>query len=184
MRTALPLCLLLLVPPLAGAGAGGPDPRSAHRTRHGGTFHDDYLLGKVSGPTIRTMMAGRMLTWRSTEPFHRVRNDHDLLAHDKDWRIRRAAVQDLAHYPSERTEESLVRALRDPTLAVRSEAARQLGRVGTHRAVPALIDALSTSPGPVRDELAFALMKLTGEDYGRHQDRWRRWFEANRGRLR
>jgi HEAT repeat protein len=106
------------------------------------------------------------------------------LYRNQDWRVRREAVDELLWYPSERVEEALLRALRDPVLSVREAAVLGLARVGTNRCLTPLMQAMRDTPGPVRDTIALTLRKLTGEDYGRHLDRWRRWHEANRDALR
>ncbi len=152
--------------------------------RHGAGFQEDYLLGNVRGPTLDLMLKNRWVTWRKIEPFSRVRTSIEVLRNHKDPATRAAAIDDLLFHPSDRVEDALREALRDPTLAVRTRAVRALGEIGTAPSVRPLIEAMDVSPGPIRDEIAHSLWKLTGKDYGRHQDRWLRWFEANRDLLR
>lgn len=162
------------------------------QVRTGATYHSPYLLGYLENRQVGTrtssrvdfLVRNRMVSWQEVAPFDRVATTVEHLYRDKDWRVRRAAVDELLWYPSERVEEALIRALRDPVLAVRDAAVKALAHVGTNRSLDPLMQAMRDTPGPVRDSIALTLRKLTGEDYGRHLDRWRSWQQANRDALR
>jgi hypothetical protein len=141
-------------------------------------------LENLSSSTYDLLLRGEMIHRDASPPVHRVQVGLETLLRHKNWRKRKAAIEDLLWHPSERVERGLIDALRDPVLAVRETAAIALGKVGTNQSLVPLMDAMSFSPGPIRDSIAESLRQLTGEDYGRRLDRWRNWREANRGALR
>lgn len=159
------------------------EPRWAVR-RFGATFNAPYITERFSDGTMKFMVENRMVDWRKTQPIYRVRESIHSLHHHRNWKVRRAAVDDLLWHPSLRVEEALIRGLRDPHLAVRERVVIALGEVGTNLSVLPLIDSMNDSPGPIRDTINHSLYRLTGEYYGRHRDRWMRWWETNRDLLR
>lgn len=166
------------------ARPAGDLEHSKAKVRYGGTYSSPYLITHLATPTTEFMRQRELIHWRSNVPVRRVRLGLETLLHGKHWRKRKAAVGDLLWHPSAQVEDGLIIALRDPVLAVRQEAVRALARIGTNRSLQPLMDAMKFSPGPIRDDIGEALRQLTGESYGRHLDRWRNWYEANRGALR
>jgi hypothetical protein len=181
---SLAIVIALLTPPLVTPALARWRRQKPPKIRLGGSYHNDYVLGNLSGMTTDLFFRKQLINWQETTPITRVQLGIQTLFGDPDWRKRKAAIGDLLWHPSARVEEALVRALRDPTLAVREMAVRGLGKIGTNRSLLPLMDAMKYSPGPIRDSIAESLRQLTGENYGRHLDRWRRWRTANRGALR
>lgn len=178
-RLASWLVLVLALAPPAAARR-----RDIPQLRTGGTIQDEWVIGTMRDTTVDFLLERRQVRWRESNPYIRTEESLDVLRHHKDWRTRKAAVDELLWNPSARVEEELIRALRDPVLDVRQEAVMALARVGTNRSLVPLMNAMKNSPGPIRDVIGESLRKLTGEDYGRHYDRWTRWWQANRDALR
>lgn len=178
-RLAAVLVLALSTAPLALARR-----RNIPQLRVGGNIQNQWVIGTMRDTTVDFLLEKRHVRWRESNPFVREDETLDVLQHHKDWRTRRGAIDDLLWKPTARTEEALIRALRDPVPAVREEAALALARVGTNASLVPLMNAMKNTPGPVRDVIGESLRKLTGEDYGRHYDRWTRWWRANRDALR
>lgn len=158
--------------------------RTIPQLRVGGNLQDQWVIGTMRDTTVDFLLEKRQVRWRESNPYQRVEETLDVLRHHDDWRTRKAAIDDLMWSPSARTEEALIQALRDPMPRVRERAALALARIGTNQSLVPLMDAMKNTPGPVRDVLGETLRKLTGEDYGRHYDRWTRWWRANRDALR
>lgn len=189
----LVVCLLLGASPLLARpsarrlapmnppeAANSPDP---YVRTGGGRFHDPFLLGTLKPVTIETFGGDEKFRWKSQLPYKRVQAMFQAARHSTKSAQRRAALEDLLWYPSEAVEDVFIDSLRDPSYSVREQAITGLKRIGTNRSIRPLIRVMHVTPGPLRDTIAQTLRSLTGESYGRHQDRWRRWYEANRDRL-
>ncbi len=70
------------------------------------------------------------------------------------------AIRTLAEQKTALAVEELVHALRDPSGAVRREAARALGAIGDPRAIPALLQMLTDPTSDIASECAEALGKI------------------------
>ena len=174
----------ILVLALATAPPAKARRRNIPQLRVGGNIQDQWVIGTMRDTTVDFLLEKRHVRWRESTPYDRVQETLHVLRHHKDWRTREAAIDDLLWNPSAKTEEALIRALRDPIPRVRETAALALAKVGTNRSLVPLMNAMKSTPGPARDTLGETLRTLTGEDYGRHLDRWTRWWRANRDALR
>lgn len=182
LRQSAPVTLALMLLASTSCLAAGYSP--AGEVRYGGTFRNPWIQANLSDATYQMMLSEQVIHWSDTPPVHRVQVGLETLEHHQDWRKRKAAIDDLLWHPNERVERALINALRDPVLAVRETAVLALGKVGTNQCLVPLMDAMKYSPGPIRDSIGETLRRLTGEDYGRHLDRWWNWREANRGAIR
>lgn len=59
---------------------------------------------------------------------------------------------------------------------VRVAAIEALTELKEERSIPALIDRLMNETGRLREDLAEALRSITGKDFGRDANAWRKWF--------
>jgi len=66
---------------------------------------------------------------------------------------------------------------------LRSSAAAGLGKTRSPYAVEPLIAALGDKDRGVRDKAGFALKKITKQEFGTDQEKWRAWWKENRERL-
>jgi HEAT repeat protein len=100
-----------------------------------------------------------------------------------DGEIRVAAVANLAAIGDRRAVEPLLGALADPADIVRDAAAAALGDLGDDRAIEPLIPCFADRAFFVRSTASRALTRLTGEDFGVDQAKWRAWWEKNKTNL-
>lgn len=108
----------------------------------------------------------------------------DLLKEDWGKEIFRIMVaEELAELKSPRAVEPLISCLMNESWEVRAQAAYVLGKIGDPRAVEALISVLTDEDIPSRSNARFALKKITGEDFGVDQARWKEWWEENKEKL-
>jgi len=103
--------------------------------------------------------------------------------------------------PNESDLRGLIKKLADPDWRVQKEAANSIGKFGptAKAAVPELakllkdkihylprmraanlIEALTDESEAVKGATAWALMKITGEQFGLEQARWCNWWERNK----
>jgi HEAT repeat protein len=99
---------------------------------------------------------------------------------DKDADVRAQAAWALGAIGDGQAVEPLLAALKDTDPGVRASAAEALGQIGDKKAVPPLIDALIDKNPQARKALAAALKKITGQDFGEDQVRWKTWWEGNK----
>ncbi len=78
----------------------------------------------------------------------------------------------------------LIAALEDNEWLVRRHAARSLGELGDPRAIQPLVNALEGKGFHTAAAAAGALKKITGQDFGPDPEKWRKWWEENRGTFR
>jgi len=95
---------------------------------------------------------------------------------DENWSVRRAAAVALGELKDPRAVETLISALKDEFGSVREAAAVALGELKDPRVVETLISALKDEFGSVREAAAGALNKITGEDFGEDEAKWRDWL--------
>ena len=72
--------------------------------------------------------------------------------------------------------EGIIATLKDKDGDVRWWAAKSLGELKDPRAVEPLISALKDEDENVRRTAAEALEKITGEDFGEDEAKWRDWL--------
>lgn len=94
--------------------------------------------------------------------------------------LRSEAAARLGELKAQEAVPDLVAALKDSDWFLVVRAARALGEIGDRRAIAALIDAMSNRFPAVPAAVAEALQKLTGQNFGEDQARWRTWWQENR----
>jgi HEAT repeat protein len=99
---------------------------------------------------------------------------------DEDWSVRRSAVDALGKIKDNRAVDPLIEALKDKGWDYRNYAAMALGEIGDERAIGPLIEALNDDNSDVRRVAAEALKKITGQDFGEGQAKWREWWKKTK----
>ncbi len=74
---------------------------------------------------------------------------------------------------------SLIEALKDDDKWTRHSAAIALGEIEDPRSVEPLIALLNDPDSDVNGDAEYVLCKLTGNEFCRDQERWRRWWAEN-----
>ncbi len=74
----------------------------------------------------------------------------------------------------------LIDKLSDRNYSVQYWAAEALGRIGDRRAVEPLIDKLGSDVPYIWEMARTSLKRITGQDFGLRQSKWRKWLEENR----
>ena len=109
-------------------------------------------------------------------------------AGDPDPDIREAACSSLGHVPGPVAEQALILALQDAQPWVRGTACHTLHRIGTARAIPALIETLkapvdqykhprATWTNSLHRDAESALANITGQDFGTDAQAWGKWWQ-------
>jgi len=114
--------------------------------------------------------------WRETEEAKRKVPEFISALKDEDGDVRYRAAWALGVLKDPRAVEPLIPALKDKDRVVRSAAARALGELKDPCAVEPLITALKDENIWVRKAAAEALEKITGEDFGEDEAKWRDWL--------
>jgi len=102
------------------------------------------------------------------------------LLDDDESSVRLAVVNSLRMTHSVAVVAPLIAALQDDDPAVRTAAASALGSVKDARAVEALIELVGTDDAAVAKRAQISLKKLTRQDFGQDQAKWRAWWKDNR----
>lgn len=98
---------------------------------------------------------------------------------DEDLRVNSRAAGALANI-GEPAVEPLIKALKDKNSFTQECAAKVLGNIGDKRAVGPLVEALKKGDW-VCPYAAWALRKITKQDFGRSYKQWKQWYEKNKG---
>ena len=69
----------------------------------------------------------------------------------------------------------------DESPLIRSSAAFALGKLGEFKAIPRLVDGLTSKHAVIRDTCHFALLMIAGEDLGTGPHEWMTWYNAQTG---
>ena len=102
---------------------------------------------------------------------------------DPSWQTRWAAVSALGDAGDPRAVEPVAAIMnKDENSYVRATAALVLGDLKDKRGVDPLIEALSDESGGVRKNAAFALKRITGQNFGIDPAKWQEWWEKNRAK--
>jgi HEAT repeat protein len=101
--------------------------------------------------------------------------------------VRIEAAEALGEVKDPRTVDPLIAALRDEDARVQERAAVSLGRTGDRRAIEPLIQALQQSNKyhdwrNISFGISNALKALTGQDFGKDQGKWQKWWAQNKER--
>lgn len=102
---------------------------------------------------------------------------------DEDSNVRFDAAENLAEMDNEEALEILIDTLDSRSKVGRWEAAYGLGEMRNPEGIKPLIDALKDDDPYVVGAAAFALKKVTSEDFGRDYAQWQSWWLENKERL-
>jgi len=95
---------------------------------------------------------------------------------DKDARVRTAILMSLGQMRAEEAFDTVLKALKDKDWLVRSAAVDALTLIRDMRAIEPLIARMKKEEGRLAEDVAEALGKLTGQDFGLALDAWKRWW--------
>lgn len=98
------------------------------------------------------------------------------LASSPDEATRMGAAVALVELRTLEALEALHALVVDEAWPVRAEALAQAARLRDKRSLPVLIERLDVELGRMREDVYGALCVLSGEDFGRGSERWRRWW--------
>ncbi len=174
-----------------------------------------YALRHPKKPTLRLGFSAPAMwvfrKWdRTSRPDKRSTQQLITALGDPDEKQRDAAINTLRGRKDKAAVEPLIRALQsDPSLQVRANAAWALRLMGDPRAVPPMLNILTTEPAPpansqpiitagrptleavidllnhpdkdVRRATQEVLKRMTGQDFGDSRRGWSRWVSANVG---
>ncbi|MEM7165270.1 MAG: HEAT repeat domain-containing protein [Planctomycetota bacterium] len=99
------------------------------------------------------------------------------------WQVRSVAVDTLRDTKDPELMPYFVEAMKDKNATVQISAIIALREIGGDDVMDPLIAALETTEGRVRDDVAEALVRLTGEDFGVEPIAWRSWWTGVRGKV-
>ncbi|MGE3165132.1 MAG: HEAT repeat domain-containing protein [Planctomycetota bacterium] len=102
---------------------------------------------------------------------------------DPDWQVRSAALDVLRATKDPEMIPYFLTALGDKAESVQISAIQALQELGGDSVMSPLIGALEKATGRVKDDLAEALVRLTGQDYGVDPLAWDAWWKANQGKV-
>jgi len=91
-------------------------------------------------------------------------------------------IRALSAFKDEKAVESLIVALNDEDVNVRSSTVDILEMIGGDHAVGILITALNDEDLHVRENIAKALNKITGKEFGKAKEKWQEWWEENKAK--
>lgn len=131
---------------------------------------------KKAEPEVQLAILEALLT---LGPADAVKSLEAALASD-DWRVRVTAVDIIASQRNPGHFPMVTPLLNDPVTAVAVAVVEFLRLTGGPDAVEALIGALGDVEGRVQDDIAEALVRLTGKDHGTVAANWDSWWTANR----
>ena len=98
----------------------------------------------------------------------------------KSWEIRAVCVEALGRIQSQGSVKLVSPLLEDPNKYVRISAVQMLLNVGGKAVIEPLYKALDGAEGRVQDDIADALARLTGKDFGPASAQWESWWAVNR----
>ncbi len=99
---------------------------------------------------------------------------------DENKSVRYAAALALGSIKDSKAVESLIAALKDNEWDVRAGAVAALAEIKDIRAISPLIDTLEDKHPAVREIIAKALRRITGENLGQDPVKWQEWYEQNK----
>jgi HEAT repeat protein len=105
------------------------------------------------------------------------------LLKDNESFVRSKAAWALGRLKDVRALPFLVAALNDDDKWVRHSAVEALGEIKDPRSVEPLITLIADKDPDVQRRAVGVLWKMTGNDFGRDQERWRGWWIENKGKF-
>lgn len=130
-------------------------------------------------------------TWKSREIAARALariGDRDQLPllvkglRDKDARVRTAVLLALGRMRAEEAFDDVREAMDEKDWMVRSAAIETLGLIADPRGFEPLLERMEEEDGRLAEDCAQALKRITGQDFGRSSNAWRRWWADHRER--
>ncbi len=105
----------------------------------------------------------------------------EALQKDKSGNVRALAARALGGLKDKGAVDAVIFAvIEDADNFVREECAGALGKIGDAKAVPALIAALKDEYKDVQLRASVSLKSITGESFGRDQEKWQSWYEGQK----
>ncbi|MGH7378529.1 MAG: HEAT repeat domain-containing protein, partial [Candidatus Methylomirabilales bacterium] len=109
--------------------------------------------------------------------------DYERLLRSPHWQVRVLAVDLLVMAEHQGIVKLVLPLLDDPERRVRVTAIQALSAAGGDAVVDPLIKALGRNEGRVLDDLADALARITGKDFGLNTVQWESWWSTNKGQV-
>jgi len=110
-------------------------------------------------------------------------SEYRSLLRNNDWRVRSLAVDLVVLCNPRRIVTYLKPLLADPEHRVRIGVIRGLMEAAGPEVMDPLIGALDKNEGRVRDDIADALARITGKNFGPIAVQWESWWAANKGKV-
>jgi len=99
-----------------------------------------------------------------------------LVKSEKDPRVLSMAIFGMAEKRLKAGLDSVIPHLENEAWQVRVAAIEAIARIKDEKGIPPLIDALMNERGRLRQDIALALKSMTGKNFGRDANAWRKWF--------
>lgn len=144
------------------ASLGGRHDSVVMRAVHGGLSKAGPRAVQARVDIILSLRRGRTI----------VRNL--LTSHRQDLRL--AALQALTRQLEARDADDVLDLLRDDSRRIRKQACIAVGRLGSHAALPALVDLLEDPDAGVVANATWALRRISGLKLGPNPELWRTWL--------
>ncbi|MCU0726938.1 MAG: HEAT repeat domain-containing protein, partial [Planctomycetes bacterium] len=135
-----------------------------------------FLCGKVLGKgdwQLRAALADALGSLHAPAAADAIRM---LLKSEKDPRVLSMALFGAGTKKLADAMDQILPHLEHSDWQVRVAAIEALGELKDERALMPLIDRLMNERGRLREDIAQALKKITGKDFGRDANKWRQWF--------
>ncbi|MFN0206181.1 MAG: HEAT repeat domain-containing protein [Planctomycetota bacterium] len=100
------------------------------------------------------------------------------LTKDAESNVRVAAIDGIAAIGQEASAPALIAALTDKNWRVRASAIAGLGRVRSKDALAPLVGIVESDEGRLVEDASKTLKLLTGRDFGKDYNSWKRWYDA------
>jgi HEAT repeat protein len=136
----------------------------------------DWMLKRLAKSQEEWERQGLMAAMAGADPSQVVAALIERLGKEKDAALRVTAIDSLAALRAQEAVTPITAALADPHWAVQLAAILALEQILGKKAVPKLIETLSSAEGRMASEIRDALTRLTGLDRGT-VDGWKEWWK-------
>ncbi len=136
----------------------------------------DWLIGKAGGRgnwEVRAPLVEALGYVESTRADAKLKS---LVLTEKDPRVLSMALFGVAEKKMKGALDAVLPHLENEDWQVRVAAIEAIVAIGDDKGVMALIDRLMNERGRLREDIASALRAMTGKDFGRDANAWRKWF--------
>jgi hypothetical protein len=146
----------------------------------GVTTNYDLVLPYLSDKTVKTAVKHHLV---DSSVLIKPDNITDWIAIASDLHkieaVRVYAIKRLWDYRQKRIERCLIPLLKDSSMKVRQESARNLGKMKFPSSAKPLIDGLRFSYGNTSMEMQKSLKSITGQEFGTSYNVWMKWYDRN-----